>query len=178
MTVLTIILGVLLILGGISCIFTPVATFLSTGYFVGILFLIYGIGGIIRAFQRKSHALDIILSILSVAVGVASILRPGTTLVFDKILLLLVSAYFILQGIITIAISMKAKGVSKIWLLYTILGALGILLGIYSLIHPLVAAVTIGYLIGFYFIDSGISMILLASAADAIKKGLRGPEEL
>ena len=45
MTVLSIILGVLLIIGGFSCMFTPLATFLSTGYFLAIMLLVYGAYG-------------------------------------------------------------------------------------------------------------------------------------
>ena len=47
MSVLFVILGVLLIIGGISCIFTPLATLLSAGYIIGILLLVFGIIGII-----------------------------------------------------------------------------------------------------------------------------------
>ena len=49
MTVLTIILGVLMIFFGIFMMCTPLATFLSAGYFLGIMMFVYGIAGIIRA---------------------------------------------------------------------------------------------------------------------------------
>ena len=43
-----------------------------------------------------------------------------------------------------------------------ILGVLGVLVGIYSLAHPLLMAFTFGILVGIYFIESGIQMIVLA----------------
>lgn len=173
MTALTIILGILLMLGGLSCLFTPVAAFLATGYFVGVLFLVYGIAGLVKAFQRKSHALEVVISILAIAVGVLSVMRPGSALAFDRILLLLIAAWFIIQGIITLSVSLRLKAVKMRWVLGAVMGILGILLGIYSLIHPLAAAVTTSFLIGFYFLESGLNMIMLAAVADAVKKELR-----
>ncbi len=45
MSVLNIILGILLVIGGFSCMFTPFATFLSAGYYIAILLLVYGVFG-------------------------------------------------------------------------------------------------------------------------------------
>ena len=42
MGVLTVILGILLMAGGIGCIFTPFATFLAAGYIIGIMLFVYG----------------------------------------------------------------------------------------------------------------------------------------
>ena len=44
------------------------------------------------------------------------------------------------------------------------LGVLEIALGIYSIAHPAVLAVSLGLLISFYVIESGIDMILIGSA--------------
>lgn len=48
-----------------------------------------------------------------------------------------------------------------------IVGILGVILGIYSFAHPMVTALTAGLLIGFYFIESGIDLIVLAVAVDS-----------
>ena len=42
---------------------------------------------------------------------------------------------------------------------------LGILLGIFSFSQPLVSALTIGIMIGIYFIEVGITMIITGAAA-------------
>ena len=42
------------------------------------------------------------------------------------------------------------------------LGILGVLVGVYSVIHPMLLAFTFGILVGVYFIESGISMIVMA----------------
>ena len=47
-----------------------------------------------------------------------------------------------------------------------ILGALELIVGIYSIAHPGVLAVSLGFLIGFYFVESGISKIVDGAARD------------
>ena len=54
MSVLSIVFGILLVICGFACMFTPLATFLSTGYYLLILLLVYGIFGIVRYFHFVS----------------------------------------------------------------------------------------------------------------------------
>ena len=51
MIALSIIMGVLLIITGVSAIFTPVLTFLSAGYFITILMFVYDLMGLIKAYD-------------------------------------------------------------------------------------------------------------------------------
>ena len=52
---LNIVLGILLVLGGFSCLFTPIMTFINVGYLLIILFFVYGIAAIVRAISTKSY---------------------------------------------------------------------------------------------------------------------------
>jgi len=47
-----------------------------------------------------------------------------------------------------------------------ILGVLEIIMGIYSAAHPAVLALSLGMLVGFYFIESGINMIVIGCAVE------------
>ena len=177
MTILTIILGVLLIVTGVMCIFTPIATFVSTGYVVGALFLLYGIAGLVRAFRGRAFLPEIVLSILSTILGVFAFTRPGTTKVFDNVILLLVAGWFIIQGIWTMSVSLRIKGIYYRWFWGVLVGILSLLVGIFSLIYPKFGAATIGYLIGFFFIESGLHMIIFASTVDAVKKNIEDAKQ-
>lgn len=170
MTVLTVIMGIIMIMGGIAVFFTPIETFLALGYFLAILFLAYGISGIIKAFMGQSHVLEIVLDILSILVGIACIVRPGSQERFDTILLIIIATWFIIQGVFTIAISIRVKDIQTTWFLGLIMGVLSVALGIISFMNPLFEASVIGYLVGFYFIESGMDMIVLGMSAHAIKK--------
>ena len=171
MTVIPILFGVLLILGGISCLFTPLATFLSTGYFLAILLLVYGVGGLIRAVRRKAVP-EGIVSGLAILVGLLAILRPGSRLVFDSMLLAFMACWFLLQGILSVVVSVKTRAENKWWVLTLLAGVLGILLGLYSFAHPVATALTAGLLLGFYFLQAGFDLIALGFAAREIKSAV------
>ena len=164
MTVVYVFLGILMIAGGVSCMFTPVATLLSAGYLIGILLLAYGIFGIARAVTQKGSALDWVLNILALLVGVAALVRPGSTLVLDSVIIYTVAAFFLIQGIIQVYIAIKTKVLNNNWVWNLIAGILGIIVGLYSFTHPVFTAVTVGVLIGFYFVEAGISMIAFATS--------------
>ena len=49
-----VILGVLMILGGFSLMATPLITFMNAGYFIIILFFVWGLFGVIRGLPRSA----------------------------------------------------------------------------------------------------------------------------
>ena len=153
-------------MGGVVCLFNPGETFLAAGYVMTILLLIYGIIVIVRVIQKKSQPLELIPSILAVIIGIIAIFRPGTTLVIDGLMAILFAAWFIVQGIISIYVSIASRKIQKgwIWICGLIIGIISLLLGILSFVQPLVSAVAIGILIGIYLIEAGLNMIVLATA--------------
>jgi uncharacterized membrane protein HdeD (DUF308 family) len=153
-----------MIIGGIFCMATPLSTYMSTGFYVGALLLVYGISGLIRSFQQKAGVLPIVVNALAIVVGIFAFIRPGQTLEFDRILLYVISAFYVIQGIMSIVLSIQVRNEVSGWWIGLIAGILGVILGIYSFAHPLVTAVSTGILIGLYFIESGISMIALGWA--------------
>lgn len=168
MTVLFIILGILLIAGGFSCIFTPLLTFMHTGYYVVILITVFGIIGIIKAIAEKRFGVNFVFSILSVLLGVVMILFPDSLLFVEGVMLIMTAIWFVLMGIVTIfnAVSVtKALG-SKIWILQLIFGILDVLIGCYSFFHPTLMAVSLGVLIGIFFIETGFTLMFSGIAAE------------
>lgn len=174
MAVLSIILGILMVIGGISLMCTPLATFLSAGYFLGIMMFIYGIAGIIRAFQKQSHILDTVCSILAVIVGIIAIIRPGSTLMLDGMIVYMAAFWFVLRGALAIALAIKLKGVSKDWFWGLIIGILSLIAGIYSFAHPMVMALATGILIGLYCVETGLDTIITGVALRQIEKAIPG----
>lgn len=173
MTVISIILGILLIFAGISSMCTPFLTFLAAGYFIGIIMLVYGVAGIVRAFQKTAGAFEVIMSILAIIVGVFAMIRPGSTLMIDVMLLYFVAFWFTLRGIMSIVMAFQVKSVSKSWFWWLILGILFLALGCYSFAHPAVPALATGLLIGFYFLETGIDMIVSALTISQLKKAAK-----
>lgn len=164
MNVLFIILGILMVIGGFSCMFTPVLTFMSTGYFLIILVTVYGVFGIINAIRFKRFGIGFVFSILSVLLGIASFCVPNMFLLASGVMLYIVAGWFVVMGIVdiytSIAITRKAIP-TGLWILQLILGIIAVLIGIYSFFRPAALAITEGVLIGIFFIETGLSMMFL-----------------
>ena len=153
---------------GIACIFTPLLTLLDMTYFIAILAAVYGIAGIIRSARIKRYGLYFVFSILSIIFGIAVLFLPNLVLVADAMLIYMVAAWLVVQGVVSIvtAVGPARRAGSGMWVLLLIIGILAILLGCYSFVHPQVIAISLGFLIGFWFIETGLSMIFIGAAAD------------
>lgn len=172
MTVLFVIFGILLIVSGVSLMTTPLFTFLNAGYFIVILIGVYGIMGIVKSIVKKKFGLNFIFSIISILFSGCVMFFPHMMLLTDSIMIYMTAAWFVLQGIINVITSIritKPLG-TGLWILQLIFGILGILIGCYSFFHPLAMAVSMGVLIGIYFIETGMSMIVTASVADDLRR--------
>ena len=155
MKIFMIIIGVLMALCGISCMCTPVITFLEAGYFLVILLLVYGISAVIKAVVRKEFGIPFLFGILSVILGVVIMVVPGLKLMTDGMLIYIMAVWFLMQGVVSIFMSFRQKKLAqgKGWIGTLVLGILGVLLGMYSLAHPVLLAFTFGVLVGVYFIE-------------------------
>ena len=165
MKIVTIILGILMAICGISCICTPVMTFLEAGYFLVILLLVYGIAAIVKAVAQKEYGMPFLFGILTTVLGIVIMVVPGLKLMTDGMLIYIMAVWFLMQGVVGIVLSFRQKKLKgKGWIGTLILGVLGVLLGLYSLAHPLLLAFTFGVLVGMYFIECGVNMIVMASS--------------
>ena len=177
MSVVSIIAGIILILGGVAVLFTPVETFVAVGVFVALLFLVYGISGLIKAFRGQATAWEIIIDIIAIIVGVVCIIMPGGKMVFDQTLLFVIAFWFVFQGILTCVISTKTKAANPVWFLGVLVGVISVILGIVSLFNPLFEAAVIGVIVGIYFIEAGINLILLGSISSSLKAQAKKAKE-
>ena len=166
MTVLMIIFGVLMIMCGFSCMFTPLTTFIDAGYFIVILVAVYGVIGIIKGLGEKRYGAGFVFSIISMIFAIAVLFFPKLMLLTDGVLIYLAAGWFVPQGIVSVftALTLTKETGSKLWILQLIFGILAVLLGCYSFFHPALIAVSIGFLIGFYFVETGFAMLFNSAA--------------
>lgn len=167
MVVLSVIVGILLMMCGFYCIFAPLPTFLTFGVVIAILLLVYGIVGIVNVIRKRAEPITLIVDILAIIVGVIAIFSPAEGLLIDVILVYVVSAWFVIQGVISIVVSIKARKIQKGWVLGLILGIIGVIIGILSFFRPMIPAIAIGLMIGIFLIESGLNMIVFATAVDS-----------
>jgi uncharacterized membrane protein HdeD (DUF308 family) len=172
MSALMLILGILMIIFGVCCAATPLATLMAAGYFIAIVLIISGLSGIITGFRFKFYGANFVVSILALILGVLALVRPGGIEVIDSVLIYCFAAWLLVRGITSVSLSLKVHKlhVDSGWVLGLITGILGIALGIYSFVHPNVPAIAIGLLIGFYFIEQGIDIIAVSRVVKSVSK--------
>lgn len=165
MQIFMMVLGGILILCGLSCMVTPLITAMELGYFLILLLLVYGIARIVRSVSSKEYGLDFVFGILSVILGIIILVVPGLKAMTTGMLLYIMAGWFVVQGIVSIvrAVKMKKERGSSMWIWGICSGVLCILMGAYSAVHPIVLALTMGLMVGFYFIVSGINMITMSA---------------
>ena len=154
-----------MIICGFSFMFTPLITFMDAGWFIVILVAVYGLIGLIKGISEKTYGVRFVFSVLSVIFGIAVIFFPRLMLLADGVLIYMVAVWFVMQGLVSVftAVNVTKRLDSGLWILQLIFGILGILLGCYSFFHPALVAVSIGFLIGFYFVETGFTMLFSSS---------------
>ena len=167
---LMVILGVLMIIGGISLISTPLITFMSSGYYIIILFFIWGFYGIIQGISEKRYNKDFFFSVLSLILGIIGISVPGMAEMNNSILLYIAAGWFLVHGVMSVinAIGSRKQGADTLtWVVGILLGVAELILAICSILQPTMLAMSVGLLIGLYYLESGIDMILVGSGIAA-----------
>ena len=163
MKTLAIITGVLTAIFGVIAFTMPLRVFLSLGWILGILILINGVETVIGAFSGKKDIWQCIFGII-IAIGGGTILfNTVSRVITDAILAYLAGFVIIAYGINAIISGCRNMKKSKsMGILAIICGVLSILAGAFSLMHPVITMITLGYIIAFNVIMQGINMIIMA----------------
>jgi uncharacterized membrane protein HdeD (DUF308 family) len=166
--------GVLLVILGILAIAVPAAATLAVDIFVGWLFLIGGIVGLIALFSARDIAAflwTLLTAALSLVAGIILIWKPVEG---AMTLTLVLTALFIAEGVFQVIGSLAYRDVLRSgwgWLLASGIADL-IMAAILIYAWPLSAAWALGLLAGVNLITSGWAIIMAATAGrDFAKSG-------
>lgn len=164
--------GVIIAILGLIAIFAPFVTGISLTLLVGVLLIVGGIFNFIGAFRSQGwggFVWQIVLGAIGVIAGVALFFDPVLGLVT---LTLLVIAYLFVSGIVEIVMGIRLRG-ERNWAVSIVSGAIGILLAALLWIgFPSTAAWAVGVLFGVNLLVSGISMAILALGARSASKSM------
>ena len=164
MKIITIIMGIFLTIGGFFVFRTPVQTFFSIGWIIGILLLISGINIIMDHFILKKGNVkghwDLVGGILTILMGFLLLYSQIAEIALNNIILFIFGSWVLISGIIRIVVSFQhRKSGEKIWIWIFIMGVISILLGVYGFVNPMVFKFAIGFMIGFFIMMQGINLI-------------------
>ncbi len=117
---------------------------------------------------KRGWWLFLVRGVLALAVGIFAIVTPGATL---AALILLIGAFFIVDGIFAVAKAVSVMRSDASWWLLLISGLLSIVVGVMVYRWPGETALTLGYLIGFWAIITGVLEIAVAIAMRRVISG-------
>ena len=183
MVIASIIIGILLFIGGLSCMAAPVETYLRAAHLLAILLFVYGIYGIVRYFKKRAVTAELVISILALVIGFVYLFRPGGTppvgnlIGLDRFVLTIVALWFLIKGWIYLSTSWKTRIINRKWFWGFILGVLSLIIGIYAITQPAFAAATTGTLIGLLYMECGIELLAFGTTAGLIQSAVNEVED-
>jgi uncharacterized membrane protein HdeD (DUF308 family) len=170
--------GLMMLLLGILAFAAPVAATIAVDIFVGWLFLISGVVGLVAVFSAKdipAFLWSLITAALSVAAGVLLIWKPVEGALT---LTLLLTAFFFAEGVFQIAASIAYRhvpGGSAGWMLVSGVADLVLVVLIFAG-WPVTAAWTLGVLVAINLITSGLAIVMAALAGRRLAHAAGAPE--
>jgi uncharacterized membrane protein HdeD (DUF308 family) len=169
--------GAIMVLLGILAFAAPVAATIAVDIFVGWLFLVSGVVGLVAVFSSKdipAFLWSLITAALSVTAGVLLIWKPVEGALT---LTLLLTALFVTEGVFQIAASVAYRhvaGGSAGWMLVSGLADL-LLVALIILGWPMTAAWTLGVLVAVNLITSGWAIVMAAFAGRSLAHAAEAP---
>jgi uncharacterized membrane protein HdeD (DUF308 family) len=159
--------GILLAILGFAAIIVPPLASLAVTIFLGWMFLISGIGGLIVTFwarQMPGFWWSLISAVLAIAAGIILLARPIQGVLT---LTIVVGAYFLAEGVTTIMYALEhRRELSGRWSWLLVAGLMDILIAFLIIAGlPGSAEWAIGLLVGINLLFGGATLIGMALAA-------------
>ena len=148
--------GVIMIILGLVVWFNPFDTLFALAFYIGLGFIFAGVFYLMSAYELR-FGWYLLVGSFDTLVGVVLISNIGITAVSLPIILAL---WCLTVGIIQIISSLEFKSVDLPWKWTALMGYIGLFFGLSVLMFPVVGAVAISTIIGFYTIMFGILQIV------------------
>ena len=159
--------GILLVVLGLAAMIVPPLASLAVTIFLGWMFLISGIGGLIVTFWARHMPgfwWSLISAVLAIGAGIVLLARPVQGVLT---LTIVVGAYFLAEGVATIMYALEhRRELSERWSWMLIAGLMDILIaGLIISGLPGSALWAVGLLVGINLLFGGATLIGVALAA-------------
>jgi uncharacterized membrane protein HdeD (DUF308 family) len=171
--------GVALVILGVLAIALPFFATIAVEIYVGWVFLIAGVVGLVALFhahQAAAFLWTLVTAALSLALGVLLLWKPiaGT-----ETLTIALTAFFVAEGVFQIAASLAYRqALPKTWGWLLASGVCDlVLVAIIVSTWPVSAGWTLGLIAGVNLLTSGVAIIMAAFAARDIMKTIEAPQK-
>src|SRR5262245_56646581 len=165
--------GIAAILFGIIAFGWPGVTIVSLTYVFGFYALLDGVFALVAAWSMRGVDRWWVLlleGILGIAAGVIAFIYPQTTALA---LLTVIAAWAILTGILEIVAAIRLRQeIENEWSL-GLAGLASVVFGVLLVIWPQSGLVTISWIVGFYAIVFGITMLMFGFRLQGLNKTIK-----
>lgn len=173
MNILSLVLGILLVIGGVWCTMSPIATFASLGWLFGIIMLVEGFGNALTWNERRRDGVadgwSLLAAVLSAILGIILIISGVARFAIDTFFTYLISAWLIASGAMRIASALRLRAMRKVgapiggsWGILLVIGILVTIAGVFCLFHPILTMAGFGVYMGIGIISTGFTFIAAA----------------
>ncbi|MFV0479981.1 MAG: HdeD family acid-resistance protein [Anaerorhabdus sp.] len=163
MRIITVLLGIVAVISGFYCMMSPGATFLSLAWIAGIVLVASGLrNGIYYFMNRKTDNASIWVllgGIFSVIIGLMILGDLGLYILTDLFIIYAFAIWLVLSAFSSFGLAFALKKQGQKWIGVLIVSILTLVLGIYSVMHPLVSMFSVGMLMGFWLMSQGFNLI-------------------
>lgn len=162
---ISLLVGIVLIVGSIFAFMNPVATFLTLAIMLGIVAVVRGLMLIIAFFRVNDRTtikvwFFLIVGILLTILGIIFLFRPAFAAVVFAIM---VAVWFIVDAVNNLINIDRIKPAGKgIYFLSIVLNLLLLVGGIIIALHPWIVGISIPIIIGMALMASGIQHLVMA----------------
>ncbi|EKF43663.1 HdeD family acid-resistance protein [Nitratireductor indicus] len=155
-------LGAISLIGGLLALANPFAATLTAALLAAWTFVLFGVVQIIQAFRVRGWSgflWSLLLGVLTLAVGISILVRPGPGIVS---LTVLVAVIFLVLGVVKLMYGFALRPLPGWgWVLAS--GLISIVLGVMILSDmPWSAAAVLGILLAIELLSNGIFLLLVA----------------
>jgi uncharacterized membrane protein HdeD (DUF308 family) len=162
-------LGLVFIILGIIALGSPYVLTLAVDLMLGWILIIGGIISIVSAFFSGNWGKFLLILLSGIIFVIAGILLLANPLKGVLTLALILAAFLLVEGIFKIIYAFQMKSTQN-WGWVLVSGIISLVLAILIWAQWPASIVIIGFLVGFYILFSGISMVMLSIAARSAAK--------
>ncbi|MDP9328884.1 MAG: HdeD family acid-resistance protein [Actinomycetota bacterium] len=156
------------ILRGLLAIIFGIVAFLAPGFALGTLVILFavwmlidGAGALVNTMQARGKGswwLGLIEGIAGIVAGVVALFWPDITAL---VLLLLIGSWAIVTGVLEVWAAIRLRAIIQGELFLALSGILSVLFGLYVIVFPGLGVYSVLWLIGFFGILYGLTLISL-----------------
>ena len=177
--ILPMIFGILLIVGGVISLFSPVETSTVIPYIIGLALSAAGVGKIFRWADEKRFygrsRWSLAGAVICLAFGLILVFSPAFQLSMGASMIMLIGCWILVMGILRIVHAFRLKQmdgydvwgslVSSSWYMALFPGIGMVLFGLLNILRPQIGLGMIGALTGIVMIGTGTTLLSFGQAA-------------